>query len=577
VGAALPAGSSNPEDGSVHRGVQEELERMTQVQGQTSKQASNLKFTYESGASASFLVVRCEAEIIGYQVQMLEHNLIGHVIPPEMIKKEGVSHFYYNITSMVPLTFLLKRRKLCREEFLKLIFHITSAVNDTSGYLLEISNFIFDPEYIYISPDTMEPSLVYIPANIRRDGSRALQSFISDLLLMHIHAEGFDRGNFVQKILSAVNSDFFSVKECAALISKLMYGQGQDEETEQTAGTIPDRNVMTENERTKGGKTKGKFAENNKDINCRAKEGRLKSSIVESDGLKCDRLKNNGALEAPDCKSGKTGGKKAVIITAVMLQLFMGVIIYLSRGFLQRVGDNQTATYAAVAMIVLAIDLLLLKKIKAGELIFLRNKPGEPEKTDAAEKERPDMQPQTDSQADGNPQAGKQQDRHQQMNWHLQPDSQPDRRPQSNRLVGCSHQELDKSDCTAHPEDCRELLPDRDAMAACKTELLTCDKKGVPLLRSVGKYGINEDIVIDKDEFIIGRLAGHVDYVLNNNAVGKLHAELIRRDGTCFVRDLNSMNGTFINNQRIESNKEYELKENDRLQLANSEFVLIYG
>ncbi|MGI6668121.1 MAG: FHA domain-containing protein [Acetivibrionales bacterium] len=35
------------------------------------------------------------------------------------------------------------------------------------------------------------------------------------------------------------------------------------------------------------------------------------------------------------------------------------------------------------------------------------------------------------------------------------------------------------------------------------------------------------------------------------------------------------MNGTYINDIRIESNKEYELKENDKLQLANSEFVLV--
>ena len=37
------------------------------------------------------------------------------------------------------------------------------------------------------------------------------------------------------------------------------------------------------------------------------------------------------------------------------------------------------------------------------------------------------------------------------------------------------------------------------------------------------------------------------------------------------------MNGTFINNTRIESNKEYELRDNDRLRLANCEYVLVYG
>lgn len=590
---------------------------MTQVHEQMSRQESSLKFIYESGASASFLVVRCECEVIGYQVQMLEHNLIRHVIPSELIRKEGVSHFYYNITSMVPLTFLLKRRKLCREEFLKLILHITSAVNDTSGYLLEISSFIFDPEYIYINPETMEPFLVYVPADIGTDGRQTLQSFISDLLLMHIHAEGFDRGNFVQKILSAVNSDFFNVKECAALMSKLMYEQEQNAADEQPAEPISDECRI---ERSKNERIKGDRAKSDRAINYKTKKDRLKS-----DGKEKDRV-----LEVPDYKSSNTGRKKAVIIAAVLLQFIMGGIIYLSRGFLQRIGNNQSTTYAAVAMIVLAIDLLLFKKIKANELIFLRDKPGEQEKEGATVKERPDMrpypdgqdrqqqqgsqphlrrqrsqpgekpssrrqrsqperqlhqgrwrsqqskQPQTDIQTDIHLQLDRQSNGHLQADGHLQLDRQPDRQTQSDRQGGYFRRTYAENVHMAHTPDYEELSQAKDERAACKTELLTRDKKGVLLLRSVGKHGINEDIVIDKDEFIIGRLSGHVDYVLNNKAVGKLHAELIRRDGTCFVRDLNSMNGTFINNQRIESNKEYELKENDRLLLANSEFVLIY-
>ncbi|MGI6668122.1 MAG: hypothetical protein ACOX4M_01330 [Acetivibrionales bacterium] len=51
-------------------------------------------------------------------------------------------------------------------------------------------------------------------------------------------------------------------------------------------------------------------------------------------------------------------------------------------------------------------------------------------------------------------------------------------------------------------------------------------------MKSTGRRSGDEDIIIDKDEFIIGRLAGHVDYVINNNAVGKLHAELIYKNGS---------------------------------------------
>jgi len=82
-----------------------------------------------------------------------------------------------------------------------------------------------------------------------------------------------------------------------------------------------------------------------------------------------------------------------------------------------------------------------------------------------------------------------------------------------------------------------------------------------------------KDIVIDRDEFIVGRLAGYVDHALHSNAVGKLHAVFVRRNGCCYVRDLNSLNGTYINGKRIESNKEILLRNNDTLRLANCEFI----
>jgi len=66
-----------------------------------------------------------------------------------------------------------------------------------------------------------------------------------------------------------------------------------------------------------------------------------------------------------------------------------------------------------------------------------------------------------------------------------------------------------------------------------------------------------------------------VDYISQNNAVGKVHAEIISRDGRYFVKDLNSKNGTFVNGVRIAANTEYEIKNNDKITFANSEYVFI--
>ena len=82
-------------------------------------------------------------------------------------------------------------------------------------------------------------------------------------------------------------------------------------------------------------------------------------------------------------------------------------------------------------------------------------------------------------------------------------------------------------------------------------------------------YGVLERINITKDTFILGRLSTVVDYVIENSAVGKKHAEIIKKDGEYYLKDLNSKNGTFINGNRLTPNQECLLKENDEVTLAN--------
>lgn len=86
-----------------------------------------------------------------------------------------------------------------------------------------------------------------------------------------------------------------------------------------------------------------------------------------------------------------------------------------------------------------------------------------------------------------------------------------------------------------------------------------------------------EKIFIDKSSFIIGRVKSQSDYISLNGAVGKLHAEITNKEGTFFMKDLNSRNGTFINGERIVSNVEHSIQNNDRIAFANSEYKFLWN
>jgi hypothetical protein len=107
-----------------------------------------------------------------------------------------------------------------------------------------------------------------------------------------------------------------------------------------------------------------------------------------------------------------------------------------------------------------------------------------------------------------------------------------------------------------------------------RTMILNSKEKAFPYLEGKNNSS-KEKIIINKPSFIIGRLPGKADYISKNNAVGKVHAEIICRDGRYFVKDLNSLNGTFINAKRLTGNMEYEIKNNDTITFANSEYVFI--
>jgi len=80
-------------------------------------------------------------------------------------------------------------------------------------------------------------------------------------------------------------------------------------------------------------------------------------------------------------------------------------------------------------------------------------------------------------------------------------------------------------------------------------------------------YAITKDTVL-------GREATGKEHFIDK-AISRKHAKVFYKDGIWYIEDLNSTNGTYINSKRILPLKEYELKDGDKINLANKiEFVV---
>ncbi len=118
-------------------------------------------------------------------------------------------------------------------------------------------------------------------------------------------------------------------------------------------------------------------------------------------------------------------------------------------------------------------------------------------------------------------------------------------------------------------DDATSLLNDDEDEA---TSLLTNINQSKNYAYLIKKNSFDR-IDVNKPVFRIGKERSYADYsVMNNNAVSRLHADIINKNGVYFIKDNNSTNGTFVNGVRIQSNIEVEIFDGNTITLANEEF-----
>lgn len=66
----------------------------------------------------------------------------------------------------------------------------------------------------------------------------------------------------------------------------------------------------------------------------------------------------------------------------------------------------------------------------------------------------------------------------------------------------------------------------------------------------------------------LGKLAAFSDFVIQDNTVSKMHARLEQRNGKIYISDLNSTNGTIRNGDMLAINEEVALEPGDKIMLG---------
>ena len=85
----------------------------------------------------------------------------------------------------------------------------------------------------------------------------------------------------------------------------------------------------------------------------------------------------------------------------------------------------------------------------------------------------------------------------------------------------------------------------------------------------------NETIPISKIPFRIGKLLDTSDHRIENNAVSRKHADIVKENDIFYVIDLYSTNGTYVNGKRIQSGVKEKIADQDIVCFANAKYTFI--
>lgn len=124
----------------------------------------------------------------------------------------------------------------------------------------------------------------------------------------------------------------------------------------------------------------------------------------------------------------------------------------------------------------------------------------------------------------------------------------------------------------SQPEPVQEKLP--AMLSDNSATVLLSDEEPMTIYKpSLTNSKTGERTLLEKKITIVGKERARVDLcIVGNPTVSRVHAEIRKSGGSCYVVDRNSTNRTFLNGSPIPVNTEIKLSDGDIVKFSNEEF-----
>lgn len=479
-----------------------------------------MEILYKREMKHNYLVIDPDqAAVFGYEAGMMVSNRIEGLLRFHIKYMDEHRFYYYEITSLQPLSRLLEGRFIRKEEIQGLMLHLHGLFLRLEEYFLGADGLLMGPEYIYADPEWTRVEFCLVPGT-ENDFSRELSRLLQYILKKVDHRD----------------------KESVVL----SYGLYQESLKENYG--IEDLMRLV-----------GKSAGQEKEEDGGGEYGEQKETETE------ERLRRGRPDEAGEWPAYREQEEeKRGLLLSIAMQI--GALLVLEAaglGIVCLLKGSAAAGRLLGAGAVAAAALSVL--VAGGNLIFQTAgrrglKISRPEKqTQSWPEDRADGG--TGMEDEGERQAGPAGNRgqRQEKGWEIR---------EIRNVYGEPRGE-GQDQCPKAPQP--EKTDGREPVF--QTVLLAREERDQELHRLEALDDWGEDIVISYFPFIIGKQEELADYILNRDTVSRLHLRLDQEEKGFTVTDLNSTNGTYVAGRMLEANETAALREGDAVGIAQFRFV----